>query len=84
MGAATGSWAGALHSLCAWRSGGGPQEEGVLSPPAPQGVPGTRQSAQHFCLVWFLLIVQEHILRADLLASAAKDSMPMTSELVGE
>lgn len=66
------------------RSGGGPQDEGVLSPPAPQGAPGARQSAQHFGLVWFLLIVWEHLLRADLLASAAKDSMRVTSGLVGE
>ena len=66
------------------RSGGGPQDEAILSPPGPQGAPGARQSAQHFCLVWFLLIVWEHLLRADLLASAAKDSMCMTSGFVGE
>lgn len=39
------------------RSGGNPKDGGVLLPPAaPQGALGTKQSAQRFSVVWFLLI----------------------------
>lgn len=66
------------------RPGGNPKDRGVFSPPvAPQGALGTKQSVRHFCLVWFPLITWGHVLRPDSVAFIAKESMPMTLELVG-